>query len=62
MPCKAYWLELELELIQTKMVQKPVLRAELYRRAGFIGAVVRQLSRRCTFGEFESLAIDTRRR
>ena len=28
-----FWVELELELIQTQMTQKPMLRAEVYARA-----------------------------
>ena len=31
--CPQHWLELELELIQTQMTQKPMLRDEVHARA-----------------------------
>jgi hypothetical protein len=57
--------ELELELIQTQMAQKPMLRAEMYARAlqdTYICTKLSYSSRRCTIGEFEPKSVDTRRR
>jgi hypothetical protein len=55
-------LELELELIQTQMAQKPMLRAEVYARALRASQNVSELrcsrpSLRCSFDEFKLLAI-----
>jgi hypothetical protein len=42
--------------------QKAKITAFLGRLTGFTCTVARQLSRRCTFGEFEPLAVNSRRR